>query len=102
VRLGLVSRHCGWSSTQPRSFFRQALNRLLFPARIFFDLFWQTFAAGVALLGEPMYPIMTFDLPPQAFFCASRVHARRKPTLAGSFPDETPHAANSWQISRNQ
>jgi hypothetical protein len=51
---------------------------------------------------KPMFPIMTFDLPPQVIFCASKVHARRKPSLAGSFPDETPHAANSWQISKKQ
>jgi hypothetical protein len=39
-----------------------------------------------------MFPITTFDLPPQAFFCAASIHARRKPNLTGSFPDETPHA----------
>jgi hypothetical protein len=49
-----------------------------------------------------MFSIMTFDLPPQAIFCASKVYARRKPNLTGSVPGETPHAANPWQISRNQ
>jgi hypothetical protein len=58
--------------------------------------FWQTFAAGVALLGEPMFPIMTFDLPPQAIFCASMVYVGRNPNLPGAFPDEIPQAANSW------
>jgi hypothetical protein len=51
---------------------------------------------------KPMFPIMTFDLPPQAIFCASRVYGGRNSNLTGSFPDKTPHAANSWQIPRNQ
>jgi hypothetical protein len=78
------------------------LNRLLFPAWIFISFFWRTFEVCVALVIAPMYPIMTFDLPPQAFFCASNVYARRKPNLTGAFPDETPHAAGSGQILGNQ
>jgi hypothetical protein len=42
-----------------------------------------------ALISRPMFPIMTFDLPPQAIFCASNVYVRRKPNLTASFPDET-------------
>jgi hypothetical protein len=46
--------------------------------------------------------LICLDLPPQAFFCASKVYVGRNPNLPGAFPDETPHAANSWQIPRNQ
>jgi len=63
------------------------LNHLLFSSLHFFDLFWRAFAACVALLGEPMYPIMTSDLPPQAVLRTSRVCVRRKPNLTGLFSE---------------